>query len=124
MQRGVPRPPWRHEVREESNSSNAWSTLKTASVLEAATLAALVLVAVPLKHLGGFGLATSVMGPIHGVAFLFYLWALMQSATEGGWRAGEVVRMILVACIPLAGFLNQPWLNRKIRAARSGTARA
>jgi integral membrane protein len=109
---------------EPSESTDAGSTLKLASMAEAATLAVLVLVAVPLKHLAEVSIATRVMGPIHGVAFLLYLWALMRSAAEGGWRFGEVVRMIVVACIPLAGFMNQPWLARKIRETQTAAVQA
>ncbi|MEJ1962737.1 MAG: DUF3817 domain-containing protein [Gammaproteobacteria bacterium] len=94
------------------------ATLKVASFLEAGTLAALVLVAVPLKHLADIGSATHIMGPIHGAAFLFYVWALVQSAAAGGWRRMDVIRMVLVACIPVAGFLNQPWLTRKLHEIR------
>jgi integral membrane protein len=109
---------------ESSRPTGAASTLKLASVVEAATLAALVLVAVPLKHLADISIATRVLGPLHGVAFLLYVWALIQAASEGGWRAGEIARMILVACIPMAGFINQPWLGRKIRETRNGTVGA
>ena len=87
-----------------------------ASLAEASTLAALVLIAVPAKHLAGADALVHVMGPLHGAAFLFYLWALIQATAAGGWRTGEVIRMIVVACIPLAGFVNQPWLARKLRA--------
>lgn len=68
-----------------------------------------------MKHLAGTDGLVHVMGPLHGAIFLLYLWVLTRTATEGGWRAGEVVRMIVVACIPLAGFFNQPWLARKLR---------
>jgi integral membrane protein len=98
--------------------------LRVASLLEAATLAALVLIAVPMKYLANIGVATRIMGPIHGAAFLFYLWALLQMTSIGGWRPVEVLRMFLVACIPLAGFLNQPWLTRKLRALHEHDALA
>lgn len=90
--------------------------LRAASLAEASTLAALVLIAVPMKHFADAGEPVHFMGPLHGAAFLFYLWALIQAATAGAWRRGEVIRMIVVACIPLAGFANQPWLARKLRA--------
>ena len=92
--------------------------LKAASLAEAVTLAMLILVAVPLKHLAHIDIATRIVGPIHGVVFLFYIWTLIQSAAEGSWRRAEIIRMLLVACIPLGGFFNQPWLDRKIRALR------
>lgn len=91
-------------------------TLRIASLLEAVTLFLLVFVAVPLKHLAGHALATRWIGPIHGAAFVLYLWALLESVAAGGWRPKEAARMVLVACVPLAGFLNQPWLLRKARS--------
>jgi integral membrane protein len=90
--------------------------LKAASLAEASTLAALVLIAVPMKHFAGADGFVHVMGPLHGAVFLLYLWTLIRAAGAGGWRIGEVIRMIVVACIPLAGFVNQPWLARKLRA--------
>ncbi len=99
---------------------NAFTTLRVASLLEATTLAVLAFVAVPMKHLAGMDAATRVIGPLHGAAFLFYVWALIQVAAAGGWRRAEVARMCIVACIPAAGFLNQPWLARKIGTVRGG----
>lgn len=100
----------------------AETVLIAASLLEATTLAALVLIAVPLKHLAGIDMATGIAGPIHGAAFLLYVWALLQVTFSGSWRPGEVVRMLAVALLPLAGFMNQPWLRRKLQLARGSLA--
>jgi integral membrane protein len=81
--------------------------LRLASVVEATTLALLVFVAVPLKHIFGLPQATAIIGPIHGLAFLFYLWAVMQAAGSGGWPRATIVRMVVFAFIPLAGFVNE-----------------
>jgi integral membrane protein len=101
---------------------NPARSLTVASLAESATLAVLVLVAVPLKHLVGADGVVRIMGPLHGMTFLVYLWTLMGTAGAGGWRAVEVIRMILVACVPLAGFINQAWLARKLRASPGATA--
>ena len=98
--------------------SSAGRLLKVASLVEGTTLAALVFVAVPLKHLAHVEIAVRVIGPIHGIAFLLYLWTLMQTASAGGWRVGEVVRMFVVATIPSAAFFNQPWLDQKLLTTR------
>jgi integral membrane protein len=90
--------------------------LELASLAEAATLAVLVLVAVPLKHLGGWDLGVRVIGPLHGFAFASYLWNVWQTAAGGRWRAAEVVRLVVCALVPLGGFLNWPWLVRKTRS--------
>lgn len=87
--------------------------MRIASLLEASTLAILVFVAVPLKHAFGMPQVVSVMGPVHGLAFLFYIWMLIQSHFQFGWSAREWVRMILCAFIPLAGFINERLLKHR-----------
>lgn len=87
--------------------------MRLASILEATTLAILVFVAVPLKHAFGMPQAVSIMGPVHGLAFLFYIWMLIQSHFQIGWTGREWVRMILCAFIPLAGFVNERLLKHR-----------
>jgi integral membrane protein len=94
--------------------------MRLASVLEASTLATLVFVAVPLKHLGGFPQAVSIMGPVHGLAFLFYVWMLIQSHFQIGWSGREWLRMLLCAFIPLAGFVNERLIKRRQDALATG----
>ncbi|WP_258157991.1 DUF3817 domain-containing protein [Rhizobium sp. TH2] len=62
--------------------------MRLASVLEATTLAVLVFVAVPLKHVFGMPQFVSAMGPVHGLAFLFYIWMLIQSHFQLKWWRG------------------------------------
>lgn len=87
--------------------------MRIASITEATTLAILIFVAVPLKHAFGMPQVVSVMGPIHGLAFLFYIWMLIQSHFQIGWSGREWVRMILCAFIPLAGFVNERLLKHR-----------
>ena len=87
--------------------------MRIASITEATTLAILVFVAVPLKHAFGMPAFVSVMGPVHGLAFLFYIWMLIQSHFQIGWSGREWVRMILCAFIPLAGFVNERLLKHR-----------
>ena len=87
--------------------------LEIASLLEATTLVLLVCIAVPLKHLLGLATAVKVMGPVHGLAFIFYIWVVIQTVSAGDWPGRDIVRMVGVAFIPFAGFLNLQWLKRQ-----------
>ncbi|GLU31602.1 DUF3817 domain-containing protein [Trinickia caryophylli] len=87
--------------------------LQFGSILEATTLAVLVCVAVPLKHAAGYPMAVSVMGPIHGIAFIAYIWAIIVTASAGLWRPAEVWRLVLSALVPFAGFASTQWIARK-----------
>ena len=83
-------------------------------MLEATTLILLVGVAVPLKHLAGWPMGVSVMGPVHGLVFLGYVWTAVQTVAGGGWSRREIARLLIVACVPLGGFANLAFLQRKV----------
>lgn len=87
--------------------------MEIAALLEATTLVVLVCIAVPLKHLLGVVTAVKLMGPVHGLAFIFYIWTVIQTVNAGDWEGRDIVRMIGVAFVPFAGFLNLSWLRRQ-----------
>jgi integral membrane protein len=87
--------------------------MRLASIAEGCTLLVLVFVAVPLKHLGGHPIATAIMGPVHGLAFLLYIWTLIQTVSGADFSRPEVVRMVLAAFIPFGGFVNARALRRR-----------
>ena len=88
--------------------------LELASFAEATTLVLLVCFAVPLKHFAEYPMAVTVMGPVHGLAFLAYIWTAAQTVAGGGWSAAETARLLLGAFLPFGGFLNLPFLARKV----------
>lgn len=96
--------------------------LEVASVIEAATLLLLVGLAVPLKHLGGWAPGVTVMGPVHGLAFVAFLWTATQTVAGGGWSRAEMLRLFALACLPFGGFLNLGLLSRKAAALQAGHA--
>ena len=87
--------------------------MRVVSVIEGSTLLVLVFVAVPLKHLGGYPIATAIMGPIHGMAFLLYVWMLIQTVSGAAFPRRDVVRMVVAAFIPFGAFLNERILRRR-----------
>lgn len=92
--------------------------LRFVSTVEGTTLLLLLLIAVPLKHLGGWPFAVQVMGPIHGVAFVAYVWMLVQTVSGAGWPRKEVARLFLLAIVPVGGYVNAAFLSRRIASDR------
>ncbi|WP_353098409.1 DUF3817 domain-containing protein [Stenotrophomonas lactitubi] len=111
-----PNPPNLHLQRpfaaEEEDAQIRW--LKVASAIEATTLLLLLCIAVPLKHLGNWPLGVRVMGPVHGLAFVAYIWMALQVAIGARWRRVDVARLILLAVIPFGGYINAALLSRAL----------
>ena len=81
--------------------------MRLASIAEGCTLLVLVFAAVPLKHLA------AIMGPVHGIAFLLYVWTLIQTVSGADFSGPEVVRMVVAAFIPFGGFVTERALRRR-----------
>ena len=101
---------------ETSSPPTSLRLLRAASLAEGVTLLALVGVAVPLKHAAGLPLAVSWMGPVHGAAFLGYLWAVFSTVNAtAGWQRADVARLVGTAFVPGGAFFNLRWLREKER---------
>jgi integral membrane protein len=87
--------------------------MRQVSLLEGATLVVLIFIAVPLKHLAGYPLATAIMGPIHGTAFVVYVWMLIQTVVSGEWSRAEILRLAIAAIVPFGAFFNERVLKEK-----------
>lgn len=94
--------------------NQALRPLRVASFVEGATLIALVLVAVPLKRLGGMPEAVSLVGPIHGAAFLAYVAMVLFYFWKGHLRAGAVPLLVLAALVPFGALFVGPLFKRRL----------
>jgi integral membrane protein len=95
--------------------------MRLVSLLEGMTLLILIFVAVPLRHLGGYRIATMIMGPVHGTAFLLYIWTLMQTISAGSVARGDALRLVAAAFVPFGAFFNERLL-RKAQATLAASA--
>jgi len=98
--------------------------LRWASLSEGATLVLLVCLAVPLKRMAGLPEFVTVMGPVHGAAFLIYVAMVVRAGTVGLLTAAETSRMMLVAFIPFGAFFMTGMFRRKAAALTLGNASA
>lgn len=88
--------------------------LRTAALVEGTTLLLLVGIAVPLKHLVGLPSAVSVVGPIHGMVFLSYLWMVFNAVSNQSWTVREIGGMLGGALVPFGVLFTVSLLNRKL----------
>lgn len=79
--------------------------LRTVAIIEGSTLVLLLFVAVPLKYKMGMPAFVSVMGPVHGVAFLAYIAALIAALGVGLITSLKLVVGTVAAFIPFGSFV-------------------
>ncbi|GGJ78735.1 DUF3817 domain-containing protein [Pseudomonas matsuisoli] len=92
--------------------TSAYGRLRLAAWLEGLTLLTLLFIAVPLKHLSGHAEVVSAVGPVHGLAFLFYLSQLFLAGSRGQWPASRWIGFFLCAFIPFGFILSLRALRR------------
>ena len=88
--------------------------LRLLALAEAATLLVLLFIAVPLKHFAGIPEASRIMGPIHGLTFLAFSWKVVQAWSEGLVASQDAVRLLIGACLPFGGIVNERWLKARL----------
>ncbi len=92
--------------------------LRIAGLIEGTTLVALLLIAVPMKRLFGMPEPVTVIGPVHGLAFLVYFAALFEVIASASLTKREAVRAGLISFVPFGTFLNDASLRRRIAGSR------
>jgi integral membrane protein len=89
--------------------------LRIIGFLEGVSLIFLVFVAVPLKYLMGIPEGSKIIGPIHGVLFLLFVFNTISVGVERNWKFTETTWKVLVAClIPFGTFYVDKHILSKI----------
>ncbi len=81
------------------------SKIRAFALIEGTTLLLLLFVAMPLKYKLGIPMAVSVMGPIHGIAFMLYLSVLGLAFVDKNLTALKLLVGAVAACIPFGSFV-------------------
>ena len=85
--------------------------LRIIGFLEGISLLLLLFVAMPLKYVFHFPVATSIMGTIHGALFLLFIFNTLSVGVEQGWKFQHTTWKVLLACIiPFGTF----YIDKKI----------
>ena len=99
----------------DPSPDEGWGRLRVAVALEGATLVALALIAVPLKRLAGVPVLVQIAGPVHGLAFLFLVYVLVEGLSARMFGARAALRLLVGALVPFGGLVNERWVARRLR---------
>ncbi len=79
-------------------------------------LIALVLVAVPLKYLGGIEEPVTVLGTLHGWLYFVFFLTACDLALRASWTLRGTVLTLVAGTVPILSFVAERNATRKTRA--------
>ncbi len=82
--------------------------------VEGLSFVLLLFVAMPLKYWAGLPLAVRIVGLVHGLLFVAYLWTLFEVALRRSWPARRWGVALLSSVVPFGTFLFDRSLKREI----------
>jgi integral membrane protein len=94
---------------------NSIRSLRTIAIVEATSFLAL-LVAVYFKYANDSPNGVHVMGPIHGVLFLAYLYIAINVSSEQKWSPRTQALLLAGGVLPFGGFVVERHLVRQATA--------
>jgi integral membrane protein len=74
----------------------------------------LLFVAMPLKYWAGLPLAVRIVGSVHGLLFVAFLWTLFRVAVERGWSPRRWLTALISSIIPFGTFVFDRSLKREL----------
>src|SRR3712207_2676610 len=80
-------------------------------------LIALILVAVPLKYLGGIEEPVTVLGTAHGWLYFIFFLTACDLAVRARWSLRDTVLTVLAGTVPVLSFFAERLATRRTRAA-------
>lgn len=67
----------------------------------------LLFVAMPLKYMAGFPIATKIAGMIHGVLFIAFIYQLIMATEETPFSKKEAFTFFVASVIPFGSFYTE-----------------
>jgi len=90
-------------------------SLSILALVEGASLVALVGIAMPLKYFAGIPDAVRLVGPVHGVLFLWATAALLMVVARGQLSPLRGAGVFVASLVPFAGLWSHRMLVRATR---------
>lgn len=87
--------------------------LRTIALVEGTTLVLLMGVAAPVKRMFDLPEVSSIIGAVHGLAFIVYVAMLIEFYVAGLIGKWLGLRCFILALIPTGTFWNEPSLRRR-----------
>lgn len=93
--------------------------VRLVGILEAISFLGLLGIGLPLKYMVGMPIAVKVLGPVHGLLFIGYCFAVAEGRIAAGWSLGRTAWLIFIALLPAGPLVIDGQLKREDAALQS-----
>ncbi len=73
----------------------------------------LLFIAMPLKYMAGFPLATKIVGMLHGVLFVLFIYQLITSTLDVPFSKKETFIFFIASILPFGSFYTEKICSQK-----------
>jgi integral membrane protein len=80
----------------------------------------LLFIAMPLKYMAGIPLAVRIVGMIHGLLFVLFIYSLIGAASEREWPFARSIKAFISSLIPFGTFVFDKSIKSEIEDAKQG----
>ena len=91
-------------------------TFRIVAITEATSFL-LLLTASVLKRTADAEIGVTILGPIHGLLFIAYVWIALGIRSEQGWDVRTTLLILLGAVLPFGGYVVDRWVSRRAVAS-------
>jgi integral membrane protein len=93
---------------------SGYSLFRKIAFFEGISFLLLLLVAMPLKYMGGIPMAVTVMGSIHGILFIAFIILAWEIKTSYKKPLGWFAKAFLASILPFGTFIaDKYWKNEQ-----------
>jgi integral membrane protein len=84
--------------------------LRIIAFIEGISFLVILFITMPMKYMLGMGDANKSVGMLHGVLFILYVFAVIQTKIEYEWSIKKTLLALLASIIPFGTF----WADAKL----------
>jgi len=77
----------------------------------------LIFLAMPLKYIMGYPIATKIAGMTHGILFMMFIYQLLEAKSEESFGKKETLWYFILSLVPFGSFYTDKLLKTKYAPA-------
>jgi integral membrane protein len=97
--------------------SGALQRYRAIAYVVGVVLVVFIVIAVPLRYLGGEPRLSETISPIHGFLYMVYLGFTVDLARRVGWSVWHTLGVMLAGTVPFLSFVVERRTTRDLRPA-------